>query len=192
MRPRRAILTPQELQIMKVVWSRRAATVRDVYEDLRSRRRIAYTTVMTMMNILERKGHLKKQTEGRSFVYRPVRPRCGHVGADRGSRRRAGINSRAGSGAGHRPGRGDAPPSGRAGARVAAARSLPRAGPAVGRAARGRGGPARAPRGARAILRLRRDRRARHLRPPAPRGPGAAGFPENGAGGAASRGRPRA
>jgi len=81
MRPRRAILTPQELQIMKVVWSRRAATVRDVYEDLRSRRRIAYTTVMTMMNILERKGHLKKQTEGRSFVYRPVRPKRQVVGA---------------------------------------------------------------------------------------------------------------
>ncbi len=66
---------------MKVVWSRRAATVRDVYEDLRSRRRIAYTTVMTMMNILERKGHLKKQTEGRSFVYRPVRPKRQVVGA---------------------------------------------------------------------------------------------------------------
>ena len=60
---------------MKVVWSRRAATVRDVYEDLRTRRRIAYTTVMTMMNILERKGHLKKRTGGRSFLYQPARPK---------------------------------------------------------------------------------------------------------------------
>ena len=66
---------------MKVVWSRRAATVRDVYEDLRARRRIAYTTVMTMMNILERKGHLKKRTEGRSFVYLPARPKRQVVGA---------------------------------------------------------------------------------------------------------------
>ena len=66
---------------MKVVWSRSAATVRDVYEELRSRRRIAYTTVMTMMNILERKGHLKKQTEGRSFLYRPVRPKRQVLGA---------------------------------------------------------------------------------------------------------------
>jgi len=66
---------------MKVVWSRRAATVRDVYEDLRARRRIAYTTVMTMMNILERKGHLKKRTEGRSFVYQPARPKRQVVGA---------------------------------------------------------------------------------------------------------------
>jgi BlaI family transcriptional regulator, penicillinase repressor len=75
MKPSRAILAPQELEIMKVVWARRAATVRDVYEDLRARRRVAYTTVMTMMNVLERKGHLKKQAEGRSFVYRPARPK---------------------------------------------------------------------------------------------------------------------
>jgi predicted transcriptional regulator len=81
MRPRSATLTPQELEIMKVVWARRAATVRDVYEDLRSKRRIAYTTVMTMMNILERKGHLKKETEGRSFLYQPVRPKRQVVGA---------------------------------------------------------------------------------------------------------------
>jgi len=81
MRPRSATLTPQELEIMKVVWSRRSATVRDVYEDLRSRRRIAYTTVMTMMNILERKGHLKKRAEGRSFLYQPARPKRQVVGA---------------------------------------------------------------------------------------------------------------
>src|SRR5215510_2524336 len=75
MRPRSATLTPQELEIMKLVWARREATVRDVYEDLLARRRIAYTTVMTMMNVLERKGHLRKRAEGRSFVYRSVRPR---------------------------------------------------------------------------------------------------------------------
>jgi predicted transcriptional regulator len=66
---------------MKVVWSRESATVRDVYEDMRSRRRIAYTTVMTMMNILERKGHLKKRAEGRSFLYQPARPKRQVVGA---------------------------------------------------------------------------------------------------------------
>lgn len=60
---------------MKVVWERKSATVRDVYEEMRKRRRIAYTTVMTMMNILERKGHLRKRPAGRSFVYQPARPR---------------------------------------------------------------------------------------------------------------------
>jgi predicted transcriptional regulator len=53
-------LTPQELELMKLVWSRGQATVRDVYEALLVDRRIAYTTVMTMMNVLEKKGHLRK------------------------------------------------------------------------------------------------------------------------------------
>ena len=81
MRPRSSTLTEQELEIMKVIWTRERTTVRDVYEALRERRKIAYTTVMTMMNILERKGHLKKQTEGRSFLYQPVRPKRQVVGA---------------------------------------------------------------------------------------------------------------
>jgi BlaI family transcriptional regulator, penicillinase repressor len=60
---------------MKLVWDRGEVTVRDVYEALLEHRRIAYTTVMTTMNILERKGYLKKKAEGRSFTYRPTRPR---------------------------------------------------------------------------------------------------------------------
>ena len=75
MRPAAATLTPHELDIMKLVWDRKEASVRDVYEALRARRRIAYTSVLTMMNVLERKGHLKKRAEGRSFVYQAARPR---------------------------------------------------------------------------------------------------------------------
>ena len=45
---------------MKEVWRLDKATVRDVYEALREKRTIAYTTVMTMMKILEDKGYLKK------------------------------------------------------------------------------------------------------------------------------------
>jgi len=74
MRRRSPTLTPQELEIMKAVWARGEATVRDCYEDLLAQRRIAYTTVMTMMNVLERKGHLVKTAAGRSFRYRPARP----------------------------------------------------------------------------------------------------------------------
>ncbi len=59
---------------MKVVWPLGAATVRDVYETLRERRQIAYTTVMTMMKILEDKGHLTRKQEDRAYVYRPTRP----------------------------------------------------------------------------------------------------------------------
>ena len=75
MRPVATTLTPHELDIMKLVWEREEATVRDVYEALRARRRIAYTSVLTMMNVLERKGHLRKRAQGRSFVYQAARPR---------------------------------------------------------------------------------------------------------------------
>ncbi len=67
-------LTPQELEIMKAVWSRGHASVRDVYEELLKGRKIAYTSVMTMMKVLERKGHLKRKAEGRGFDYRPTKP----------------------------------------------------------------------------------------------------------------------
>jgi BlaI family penicillinase repressor len=69
------VLTELELEIMKVVWERETSTVRDVYEILRDRRQIAYTTVMTMMRILEKKGHLKVSRADRAHVYRPARPR---------------------------------------------------------------------------------------------------------------------
>src|SRR5450759_1603115 len=80
MRPPATTLTPQELTIMKVVWALETATVRDVYEHLRSRRTIAYTTVLTMMKILEQKGYVRKTREDRAFVYRPARPRQQVIG----------------------------------------------------------------------------------------------------------------
>jgi predicted transcriptional regulator len=74
-------LTPQELAIMKVVWGMNQATVRDVYEALRQKRQIAYTTVMTMMRILEEKGYLKKAVADRAHVYKPAKPRQQVLGA---------------------------------------------------------------------------------------------------------------
>ena len=56
---------------MKVIWDLDKATVRDVYETLRKRRQVAYTTVMTMMKILEDKGYLKKTRVDRAHVYTP-------------------------------------------------------------------------------------------------------------------------
>jgi len=69
-------LTSAELEIMHVVWGLGRATVRDVYEALRERRKVAYTSVMTVMKILEKKGHLKKKQDDRAYVYRPARPRA--------------------------------------------------------------------------------------------------------------------
>jgi len=70
----------QQLEIMKIIWELGEATVRGVYETLLKRRRVAYTTVMTMMSVLEEKGHLKKRQVGRAFVYRPARSRSQVVG----------------------------------------------------------------------------------------------------------------
>jgi predicted transcriptional regulator len=80
MRKAHPTLTPQELAIMKVVWRLDQATVRDVYEALLAKRDIAYTTVMTMMKILEEKGYLKKTRVDRAFLYRPAQPRHQVVG----------------------------------------------------------------------------------------------------------------
>ena len=80
MRPKHTTLTPQELEIMKLVWQREGATVRDIYEGLLERRKIAYTTVMTMMKILETKGYLKKRRQDRAFVYRPAQPKNRVIG----------------------------------------------------------------------------------------------------------------
>jgi BlaI family penicillinase repressor len=80
LKPKKTVLTEQELEIMKIVWRRGSATVRDVYEDLLEQRKIAYTTVMTMMGILEQKGHLKKSSEERAYVYRPAKPQGEVVG----------------------------------------------------------------------------------------------------------------
>ncbi len=81
MRTPHPTLTPQELAIMKVIWRMEKATVRDVYEALRETRQIAYTTVMTMMKILEEKGYLKKTAAERAHIYRPAKPRQQVVGA---------------------------------------------------------------------------------------------------------------
>src|SRR5437870_8932261 len=81
MRKRQPTLTAQELALMKVVWRLGHATVRDVYEALLESRRIAYTTVMTMMNILETKGYLKKEKNNRAYRYRPARPERAVVGS---------------------------------------------------------------------------------------------------------------
>jgi predicted transcriptional regulator len=81
MRTPHPTLTPQELAIMKVVWRLDKATVRDVYEAVRDTRPVAYTTVMTMMRILEDKGYLKKSLVDRAHVYRPAQRRQQVVGA---------------------------------------------------------------------------------------------------------------
>lgn len=66
-RPEKSDLTRLELKIMQVIWKRGSSTVSDVQEGLKPA--LAYTTVQTMLNILERKGKLRRELEGRAYVY---------------------------------------------------------------------------------------------------------------------------
>ena len=65
---------------MKVVWDLGSATVREVHRRLLENRQVAYTTILTMMGILEQKGHLKKTEGERAYVYRPAEPRRKVIG----------------------------------------------------------------------------------------------------------------
>lgn len=66
------ILTRQELQIMKVVWELGNATVKEVCDIMSQAKPVAYTTILTLMGILEEKGALVHTRAGRAFVYSPV------------------------------------------------------------------------------------------------------------------------
>lgn len=68
-----------EAAIMDRLWSwDRPASVREVREDLQRDRSIAYTTVMTVMDNLHRKGVLARERDGRAYRYRPVHSRGEH------------------------------------------------------------------------------------------------------------------
>jgi len=60
---------------MKILWQRGISIVRDVYKTLLEQRKIAYTTVMTMMRILEVKGYLVKCAAEKAHVYQPASPK---------------------------------------------------------------------------------------------------------------------
>ena len=64
-------LTPLELEIMNVLWETGPANVQGVQAGLKERE-LAYTTVQTMLNILHRKGKVKRQLKDRAYVYRPI------------------------------------------------------------------------------------------------------------------------
>jgi BlaI family penicillinase repressor len=61
------MLTKLELQIMQVIWRLGAGNVSAVQEGLEQR--LAYTTVQTMLNILQKKGKLRRKLRGRSYEY---------------------------------------------------------------------------------------------------------------------------
>jgi predicted transcriptional regulator len=77
------VLTDGELRIMHVLWDRSRATVGEVVESLDGTTRPAYNTVLTMLRILERKGYVTHEKDGRAFTFVPV--------VDRGQARKSAI-----------------------------------------------------------------------------------------------------
>lgn len=69
--PKIRSLTKAELRIMQVLWKKRRATVAEVLAAA-PLRQLAYTTVLTMLRILEQKGAVKRELEGRAHVYSPA------------------------------------------------------------------------------------------------------------------------
>lgn len=67
--------TEGELEILKVLWDRGPCTVREVLEVLMTQRKRAYTSVMSVLNIMTDKGQVTRQPQGRAFVYSAKRPR---------------------------------------------------------------------------------------------------------------------
>ncbi len=71
-RPKSPTLTEAELRLMDVLWKKETATVNDVVAALPGTAPLAYSTVLTTLRILERKGYVSHEKEGRAYVYQPV------------------------------------------------------------------------------------------------------------------------
>lgn len=71
-RTKEKLLTNLELKLMNIVWKQGKATVKDVKNALPRRKPLAYSTVLTVMRILERKGFVRHETDNRTYVYYPI------------------------------------------------------------------------------------------------------------------------
>src|SRR4030095_4469154 len=65
-------LTDAEARVMSVLWQRQTATVAEVVTALQTGRRVNYSTVQTILRILETKGYITHEKVARAFVYRPA------------------------------------------------------------------------------------------------------------------------
>jgi BlaI family penicillinase repressor len=71
-RPPSTTLTDSERAILEVLWKKKEASVREVADELSKKKPVAYTTVLTMFKILDKKGLVSHRTEGRAFIYSPA------------------------------------------------------------------------------------------------------------------------
>src|SRR5688572_10020185 len=63
--------TPAELEILDILWERKEATVRDIFEELNKRRPVTYTTALKFMQIMQEKGLVERDESSKAHIYRP-------------------------------------------------------------------------------------------------------------------------
>jgi len=83
-RPPTQGLTDAELRVMNVLWDRGRASVGDVVDSIAAPAKPAYNTILTILRILERKGYVTHEKDGRAFAYLPL--------VDRGQERRRAVS----------------------------------------------------------------------------------------------------
>ena len=71
-RTQSATLTEAELRIMQVLWDRKSASVQQVLEALPNKKPLAYNSVLTIIRILEKKGYVRHEKDGRAHIYLPL------------------------------------------------------------------------------------------------------------------------
>ncbi len=74
-RKKSTTLTDAELRLMEIIWSRGPSTVQDVVDALPADSPLAYSTVLTMLRILEKKSYLTHKKDGRAYVYESIVPK---------------------------------------------------------------------------------------------------------------------
>lgn len=74
-RPKNEQPTPAELEVLQLLWESESLTVREVMEQLNLERPRAYTSVMSLLNVMSDKGYLVREPFGRAFKYRVAKTR---------------------------------------------------------------------------------------------------------------------
>ena len=71
-RPRQPGLTENELEVMQVLWKNSSLKVADIINLLNRNPKPAYTSMLTLVQSMEKKGYIKHQQLGRAFIYSPI------------------------------------------------------------------------------------------------------------------------
>ncbi len=71
-RPRQPGLTENELEVMKILWKESPLTVADILSQISRKPKPAYTSVLTLIQAMDKKGYISHQKDGKAFSYSPL------------------------------------------------------------------------------------------------------------------------